>query len=280
MYEKWKKGIFTFVGAVMMGAALELFLVPLHLTAGGVSGIATVLNHLTGVSVGFLILMINIPLFILGLLHFSKQFLFYSLLGTVALSFSTQVFAGIPAMTEDTLLAALIGGAGMGIGLGLVLSVNGTTGGTDIMVLLLKKKIPSFSVGQFFLLIDGLVISLAGFVFRQWEVILYSGITLFVATKVVDAILTGVDYAQMVYIISDHASEISQRIYQDMGRGVTSLTSISMYTGKNRNVLFCVIRKVELPKLKQVVHQVDAETFMIVSDAREVLGKGFKIESY
>ncbi len=278
MYEKWKKGIFTVAGAIIMGAALQLFLVPLHITAGGVSGIAMVLNHLSGIGVGFLILLINLPLFILGLVHFSKRFLLYSLLGTVVLSLSTQVFSGIPAMTGEPLLAALIGGASMGLGLGLVLSVNGTTGGTDIMVLLLKKRFPAFSVGQFFLLVDGLVISLAGFVFQQWEVILYSGITLFVTSKVIDAILTGVDYAQMVYIISEHAAEISQGIYKDMRRGVTGLESVSFYTGKSRQVLFCVIRKVELPKLKQVVHEIDGDAFVIVSDAREVLGKGFKVE--
>ncbi len=278
MYEKWKKGIFTVAGAIIMGAALQLFLIPLHITAGGVSGIAMVLNHLSGIGVGFLILLINLPLFILGLVHFSKRFLFYSLIGMLALSLSTQAFSGIPAMTEDPLLAALIGGASMGLGLGMVLSVNGTTGGTDIMVLLLKKRFPAFSVGQFFLLVDGLVISLAGFVFQQWEVILYSGITLFVTSKVIDAILTGVDYAQMVYIISEHAAEISQGIYKDMRRGVTGLESVSFYTGKSRQVLFCVIRKVELPKLKQVVHEIDGDAFVIVSDAREVLGKGFKVE--
>ncbi len=276
MYETWKKVFFTVLGATAMGAALDLFLIPMHIAAGGVGGIATVINHLTGIGVGILILLINIPIFILGALNFSKGFLLYSLLGTLALSVSTQVFSWVPAMTGDPLLATVFGGAGMGLGLGLVLSVNGTTGGTDILALILQKRFPTFSIGQFFLVIDGAVILAAGLAFRQWEVILYSALTLFVASKVVDTILSGVDYAKMVYIVSEYAEEISRGIYEQMGRGVTGLESVSLYTGKNRRVLLCVIRKVEFPKLKRMIQEIDQGAFLIISDAREVLGKGFK----
>ena len=280
MYAKLKKGIFIIVGAGIMGISLDLFLVPVHIAAGGVSGVATVIHYLTGIGVGILILVINVPIFVIGALNFNRKFLYYSLLGTLALSISTQLFSWIPAMTGDSLLSSVIGGAGMGVGLGLVLMVNGTTGGTDILALVLKKRFPSLSIGQFFLLIDGLVIFSAGIVFRQWEVILYSALALFISSKVVDAILAGVDYAKMVYIVSDHAEKISRGIYNRMHRGVTGLQSISMYTGKNRCVLLCVIRKVELPKLKGVVNGIDPEAFMIISDAREVLGNGFKTIYY
>ena len=158
MDKKIKKGVFTVAGATLMGLSLNLFLIPMHIAAGGVGGAATVINYLTGVSVGILILIINIPIFLLGALHFSKRFLFYSLLGTMSLSASTQFFSFLPAMTSDLLLAAVFGGAGSGLGIGLVLMVNGSTGGTDILALVLKKRFPSFSVGQFFLMIDGLVI--------------------------------------------------------------------------------------------------------------------------
>ncbi len=276
MYEKYKKVILTLVGAGAMGAFLELFLVPLHIVAGGVGGIATLINHLTGLGVGVLILFINIPIFILGALNFNKRFLFYSLLGTVTLSLSTQFFAGFPPLTEDPLLAAVFGGAGIGVSLGLVISVNGSTGGTDILALVLKKWFPRFSVGQFFLFIDGVVIFAAGLVFGEWEAALYSALTLFACSKVLDAILAGVDFGQIVYVMSDHAETIAKGIYQNMRRGVTGLQSISMYHGNQRTVLLCVIRKVELPKLKHVVHELDQDAFMIVSDAREILGKGFK----
>ena len=280
MYEKYKKGIYTLAGATAMGAFLELFLVPLHIVAGGVGGIATLINHLTGLGVGILILFINIPIFILGALNFNKRFLLYSLLGTVILSLSTQFFSQFPPLTLDPLLAAIFGGAGIGVSLGLVISVNGTTGGTDILALVLKKWFPRFSVGQFFLFIDGLVILAAGFVFGEWEATLYSALTLFACSKVLDAVLAGVDYGQMVFVMSDHAETISKGIFKEMQRGVTGLQSVSLYHGKQKTVLLCVIRKVELPKLKKVVHELDKNAFMIVSDAREILGKGFKTVSF
>ena len=276
MYGKIKKGLFTVVGAGIMGASLDLFLVPSHIAAGGVGGLATIVNHLTGISVGILILLINIPIFIVGTLNFSRKFLFYSLLGTLSLSVSTQAFAWVPAITNDIILASVFGGAGMGLGLGLVLRVGGTTGGTDILALVFKKRFQAFSIGQFFLIIDGVVILTAGLVFGRWEVILYSSLTLFVTSNVVDTMLAGVDYASMVYIVSDQSGAIAQGVFARMHRGVTGLESVSMYTGRNKRVLLCVIRKFELPKLKRVVQEIDQEAFVIISDAREVLGKGFK----
>lgn len=280
MYEEIKKGFFTVTGAISMGAFLELFLVPLHIVAGGVGGIATLVNHLTGLSVGVLIFLINVPIFILGTFRFDKKFLFYSLLGTLSLSLGTQFFSSFPSVTDDPLLASIFGGAGIGLSLGMVISFNGTTGGTDILALVMKQWYPRFSVGQFFLFIDGAVILAAGVVFGEWESVLYSSLALFACSKVLDTILAGVDYGQMVYIMSDFTPQISQEIYQEMHRGVTGLQSISLYHGKEKIVLLCVIRKVELPKLKKLVHSIDEEAFVIVSDAREILGKGFKLISF
>ncbi len=279
MYEKLKKGLFTIIGAVSMGAFLELFLVPLHIVAGGVGGVATLINHLSGLSVGLLIFLINVPIFIVGMFRFDKTFLFYSLLGTVSLSLATQFFSGFPIVTDDPLLASIFGGAGIGVSLGLVISVNGTTGGTDILALVLKQSLPRFSVGQFFLIIDGVVILLAGIVFGEWESALYSSIALFASSKVLDVVLAGVDYGHMVYIMSDCSVDISLEIYKKLNRGVTGLQSLSLYHGKEKIVLLCVIRKLELPKLKKLVHSIDKEAFVIVSDAREILGKGFKLNS-
>lgn len=277
MYEKWRNLGRVILGASIAGAALELFLVPLHIAAGGVGGLAIILNDLTGINVGILILLINIPIFALGMVCFRKEFLFTSLWGTLALSISSQILSSFPPVTNDPLLATVFGGAGTGLGLGLVLSVNGTTGGTDIVALVLQKKFPAVSLGQFFLYIDGAVILTAGLVFRQWEVILYSSLTLFVSSKILDAVLAGIDFAMMVYIVSDHAEDISQIIFREMQRGVTGLESVSLYSGKSRKVLLCVIRKMELPKLKQVISIIDQNAFLVISDAREVLGKGFKM---
>ena len=277
MYKKIEKACFTILGGGIMGVALDLFLVPADLAAGGVGGLSTVLRHVTGIGVGVWILIINLPIFGLGLLHFDKKFLLYSLLGTLSLSLSTQFFSFLQPLTQDMLLASVFGGALMGVGLSCALRRGGTTGGTDIVALILKKKFPHFSVGQFFLLIDGVIITIAGIVFRRGEVLLYSAIALYITGRVVDVILEGVDFAKVVYIVSGQPDEVSKEIYARMQRGVTGFLAKSKYAGKEQQVLMCVIRKYELERLKKTVYGVDKQAFVVISDAKEVLGNGFKI---
>lgn len=275
MFAKTKKIIKIIVGAAVMGFALELFLVPSQIAAGGVGGLATVVYHLTGLPVSLLIFLINIPIFIIGAMNFKMKFLYVSLIGTISLSASSAVFAFLPPITNDIVLAAVFGGAVFGFGLGMVILAGGTTGGTDILALVLRRRLPRFSVGQFFLLIDGLVIALAGLAFRRWDTILYSALTLLISTFVVDTMLDGVDFAKLVYIISDKHKAISEEIYKQVSRGVTGLSAVSYYTGAEKRVLLCVTRKYELPRLKAVIHKVDPNAFLIVSDAKEVHGRGF-----
>lgn len=275
MFAKTKKIIKIIAGAAVMGFALELFLVPSQIAAGGVGGLATVVYHLTGLPVSLLIFLINIPIFIIGAMNFKMKFLYVSLIGTISLSASSAVFAFLPPITNDIVLAAVFGGAVFGFGLGMVILAGGTTGGTDILALVLRRRLPRFSVGQFFLLIDGLVIALAGLAFRRWDTILYSALTLLISTFVVDTMLDGVDFAKLVYIISDKHKAISEEIYKQVSRGVTGLSAVSYYTGAEKRVLLCVTRKYELPRLKAVIHKVDPNAFLIVSDAKEVHGRGF-----
>lgn len=276
MYKKIKKAGLTIIGGVIMGVALDLFLVPADLAAGGVSGLATVLRELTGISVGVWILIVNLPIFGLGFFYFDRKFLVYSLLGALALSVSTQVFAFLKPLTNDMLLSSVFGGALLGLGLSCALRSGGTTGGTDIVALVMKKKFPHFSVGQFYLFIDGLVITAAGIVFGRGEVLLYSAIALYITGRVVDMVLEGVDYAKVVYVISAQPDVVSKEIYTKMQRGVTGFLAKSKYTGKEQQVLMCVIRKYELERLKRTVHAVDKQAFVVISDAKEVLGNGFK----
>lgn len=275
MFAKTKKILKIIAGAAVMGFALELFLVPSQIAAGGVGGLATVVYHLTGLPVSLLIFLINIPIFIIGAMNFKMKFLYVSLIGTISLSASSAVFAFLPPITNDIVLAAVFGGAVFGFGLGMVILAGGTTGGTDILALVLRRRLPRFSVGQFFLLIDGLVIALAGLAFRRWDTILYSALTLLISTFVVDTMLDGVDFAKLVYIISDKHKAISEEIYKQVSRGVTGLSAVSYYTGAEKRVLLCVTRKYELPRLKAVIHKVDPNAFLIVSDAKEVHGRGF-----
>ena len=264
-------------GAVLMGVALSVFMVPFKIAPGGVSGLATVLHYLTGLRVSVLIPLINIPIFIIGIIRLERDFLVKSVFGTVVLSIATETAAILPPPTSDPLISAVFGGAVMGIGISAVLSRGGTTGGTDILVLVIRRSFSEVSVGRLYLLIDGTVIAMAGLAFSSGEVIFYSAVSLVVSTYMTDAALEGLNLARLVYIISDSNREICDRIYAELKRGVTGLNSVSMYSGRSGRILMCVIRKGQLPKLKKIIQDIDKDAFVIICDAKEVMGSGFEM---
>ena len=265
------------VGAVLMGVALSVFMVPFKIAPGGVSGLATVLHYLAGLRVSVLIPLINIPIFIIGIIRLERDFLVKSVFGTVVLSIATETAAILPPPTSDPLISAVFGGAVMGIGISAVLSRGGTTGGTDILVLVIRRSFSEVSVGRLYLLIDGAVIAMAGLAFSSGEVIFYSAVSLVVSTYMTDAALEGLNLARLVYIISDSNREICDRIYAELKRGVTGLNSVSMYSGRSGRILMCVIRKGQLSKLKKIIQDIDKDAFVIICDAKEVMGSGFEM---
>lgn len=265
------------VGAVLMGVALSVFMVPFKIAPGGASGLATVLYYLTGLRVSVLIPLINIPIFIIGIIRLERDFLVKSVFGTVVLSIATETAAILPPPTSDPLISAVFGGAVMGIGISAVLSRGGTTGGTDILVLVIRRSFSEVSVGRLYLLIDGAVIAMAGLAFSSGEVIFYSAVSLVVSTYMTDAALEGLNLARLVYIISDSNREICDRIYAELKRGVTGLNSVSMYSGRSGRILMCVIRKGQLSKLKKIIQDIDKDAFVIICDAKEVMGSGFEM---
>lgn len=264
-------------GAVLMGVALSVFMVPFKIAPGGVSGLATVLHYLAGLRVSVLIPLINIPIFIIGIIRLERDFLVKSVFGTVVLSIATETAAILPPPTSDPLISAVFGGAVMGIGISAVLSRGGTTGGTDILVLVIRRSFSEVSVGRLYLLIDGAVIAMAGIAFSSGEVIFYSAVSLVVSTYMTDAALEGLNLARLVYIISDSNREICDRIYAELKRGVTGLNSVSMYSGRSGRILMCVIRKGQLSKLKKIIQDIDKDAFVIICDAKEVMGSGFEM---
>lgn len=265
------------VGAVLMGVALSVFMVPFKIAPGGASGLATVLHYLTGLRVSVLIPIINIPIFIIGIIRLERDFLVKSVFGTVVFSIATETAAILPPPTSDPLISAVFGGAVMGIGISAVLSRGGTTGGTDILVLVIRRSFSEVSVGRLYLLIDGAVIAMAGLAFSSGEVIFYSAVSLVVSTYMTDAALEGLNLARLVYIISDSNREICDRIYAELKRGVTGLNSVSMYSGRSGRILMCVIRKGQLSKLKKIIQDIDKDAFVIICDAKEVMGSGFEM---
>lgn len=271
-----KRYALTIIGAAIVALSLDLFLIPAEIAPGGVSGLAIVINYLTGFPVGLVILMLNIPIFLLGARNFSKGFVVISLFGMISLSLITDLFSFLTPVTGDMLLSSVYGGVLMGCGIGLIFRENASTGGTDIVAHVLRKKFPGFSVGRFVLLIDAVIVVLAGLIYHKWEVVLYSAIALYISSYIIDLLVEGVDFAKVAYVISDKPKEIAEKISAELEHGTTALKGSSMYTGNDKTVLMCVVKKYEIGKLKEIIQREDDNAFVIVSDTREVLGNGFK----
>lgn len=262
-------------GSAVMGAGLGLFLIPAQIAPGGISGLSTVFHYLTGLPTGFIMLIINIPIFIIGALNFSKKYIGISFFGMIMLSIFIEIFSLIKPITEDVILASVFGGAFSGIGIGLVFRYGATTGGTDIVVMLLKKRFKDMSTGKFVILVDAVIVIFAGIVFRKWETVLYSTIAMIVSSYMIDAIVEGVDYAKAVFVISDETDSIAENVSKILSRGVTCLNGFSPYSRKDKSVLLCVVRRYEISRLKKIIYDVDKDAFVVISEAKEVLGNGF-----
>lgn len=262
-------------GSTVMGLGLGLFLVPARIAPGGISGLSTVLHYLTKIPVGLIMLVINIPIFIIGAVNFSRKYIYISFLGMISLSVATELFSLMTPLTGDVILASVFGGAFVGTGAGIVFRYGATTGGTDIIVMLLKKRFKGLSTGKFVILVDTVIVLFAGIVFKTWETVLYSTLAMIVSSYMIDTIVEGIDYAKAVFVISDKTNSIADSVSKLLSRGTTCLTGFSPYTGKDKNVLLCAVRRYEIARLKKIIYEADENAFVIISDAKEVLGKGF-----
>ena len=265
---------FVILGAAVVALGFNLFLFPNQVASGGVSGISTILHGLFGWNAGLVQYAFNIPLFIAGVLILGKSFGFKSLLGTLALPFFVILTEDWEAATTDPLLASIFGGIVVGLGIGIVFKGKASTGGTDLLAQIITKY-TGLTLGTSVLLIDGVIAVSAAIVF-DLEKGLYAIVGLFVTTKTIDIIQMGFSQSKMVYIITNKQDEVRDAIYRDVNRGVTKLPAVGGYTGEERPVIMVVVYQTEFTKLKQVVKTVDPSAFVIVSDAYEVLGEGFK----
>lgn len=264
------------VGCFLTSIGLIIFLIPNKIASGGVSGLATVLFHLFGFPVGVVMLTINIPLFLIGVRVLGKSLGFRTFYGIAVLSVFIDLLAPyVPILTHDLLLASLYGGGFIGFGLGIVFKSRGTTGGTDLLAALLNKFFPAISIGQGVLLVDIFVVLIAGIVFNA-ELALYAVISLFVSSKIIDLVQEGFNLAKAALIISDRSEEIRLGILEKMGRGVTTLDGKGGYTGKEKDVLLVIVSRAEVSQLKRLVTQIDASSFVILTEVHEVMGEGFK----
>lgn len=269
-----QRTIFIIFGAILMGVGIEEFLVPNKILDGGIVGISIILSHLTGVKLGIFIFVLNIPFFFIGYKQIGKTFALSTLLGIAVLSVTTTLLHNVPVFTEDLLLATVFGGIVLGVGVGIVIRYGGSLDGTEIMAILINKKIP-FSVGEIIMFFNVFIFAIAGFVFG-WDRAMYSLLAYYIAFKTIDIVIAGLDESKSAWIISEQHEEIGETILARLGRGVTYLKGEGAYTGDDKKVIFCVITRLEEAKLKEIVQEIDPSAFLAVANISEVRGGRFK----
>lgn len=275
------RNIFMIIfGSAVFALGFDLFLDPNGISCGGISGIAMLIVYGTKsqwMTVGILTALFNLPLFFLGLRHVGKRFFFGSLLGLAVSSVCFDLFAAlIPAPTLDPLVASIFGGVITGAGLGLVFIAEASTGGVDIVARLIKMKLRNLPIGKIILCMDICTAIATGIVYRQFSNTLYSMITLFLSSVALDKVVYGLDVSKVALIISDYDEQIASAICTQLERGVTLLNGEGYYSRSDKTVLLCAVRPKELAQLKELVMTVDPTAFLILQDAHQVLGDGFK----
>lgn len=275
-----KKYITVVVGAILMAVAVNLVYEPIGLVTGGVSGLAIVIKRLTedmikgGLPIWLFTVLCNIPLFIAALKINGHKFILTAALGTVTYIISLYIIPVYDFRFDDILLASVFGGAISGAGMGMVFSAAASTGGTDMLATLIHKYKRHLSVPQILIVIDAAIIIAGALTFGIGKA-LYAIIAVFINAKVSDGILEGLKFAKMAYIISDEYERIASAILTTLDRGVTGLNATGMYSNKERKMLFCVVSKKEIVQITEISKKIDPNSFVIVSDVREVMGEGF-----
>ncbi len=266
-------------GAVMDAAGISMLLYPNGMITGGIMGISMILNKLFSTPVGLLTIVFNVPLFIVAWRTLGLKFLVGSLLGMGLSSVLLDVFSLFTTIyiTGNQLLAGIIGGAVSGLGMGIIYSAGGSTGGIDIVAKVLRRRYPYLNLGSIVMALNAVVFAIYGLALGKYEAAMYSVVTAFVSSRVIDTVLYGLDYSKICFIISEKGNEISELITRELHRGVTILPGRGAYSGHEKAVLLCAIKKQQILELKKIVRQADPDAFVIISESRDVMGNGFQI---
>jgi len=266
------------LGCAIMGLSYSMFLIPHHFVPGGVSGLAIIINYFIKLPVGAMIIVLNIPIFVFGLRTMGKKYVLKSLAGMLISSVMIDAFnqvLKIPSATDNKILASIYGGILLGIGLGIVFRGHASTGGSDIVGMVVSKY-TGISIGFGIMITDFIIISASGFAFRRLEAPLYGYIVLFISTKVIDMILEGWNYSKLVIITSNRTVEIEKFILNTLERSGTALKSRSLYLNRDGEIILTVIHRKQLAELRDYIKEIDPQAFVIINDTYDVLGKGFK----
>ncbi|MBQ7161185.1 MAG: YitT family protein [Clostridia bacterium] len=274
------------VGCVIYAFGFATMISPNNLAPGGVTGIAVILREVLPfeISTGAIVLAINIPLLIIGTIFFGKKFFAGTVYATVASSALMSLIEYLIesghtwlVLSNDLMLCALAGGAAVGLGIGIIFRFGSTTGGSDIVVKILRLKFRHIRTGVLFIIFDTTVVTISAFVFHNVDLALYATISLIVTSVVIDMVLYGSDTARLVFIISDKNDLIAGRLLEELDVGATYIKGVGAYTKENKTVLMAAVKKQIFPKVKTIVCEVDETSFMIVSSANEIFGEGFKL---
>lgn len=278
LVKQWISDIFFWcVGGLLYAAAINIFTAPNNILLGGFSGIATVLNYLFGLPIGTVIFVLNVPFFIIAFYKFGRGFIVKTAVATfissLFIDLSAQLF---PVYSGDRLLSSIYGGVLAGAGLGIIFLRGATTGGTDIIAKLLRLKFPHLSMGRVILYLDIVVIALSFFVYRSVENMLLALIVIFVSSQAIDYTVTGNSHSKMIFIVTQRGGEVKSKITSELNRGVTVINAEGGYTGEQKTMLFCAVRANDVARVSRAIKAADEGSFIVVSDADEILGEGFR----
>jgi len=268
----------TIIGAAVMALGVAQFLLPNQLSTGGASGITTITYYLLSIPMGTMMILINIPLFIFAAYRIGKEFFIKSLIGTFCLALFIDILDKYPPITTDKFLASIYGGVIIGIGTAIILKVGSSTGGTELVANIIKTYNPYTTISRYLTVIDIIIVSLNVVFLGHIEIGLYSAIAIYLYGKLVDIVFEGIYFTKLLFIISDKNEEISEAIVNEVRRGVTGLYGKGMYKDKEKLVLICAASRRDVYKIKDLARKIDKRSFIVVANAREVVGKGFKEE--
>ena len=271
-----RNGIYILAGVIFYAVGISLFLDPNNLAPGGVIGISVILNRLVGMSTGTLYFVLNIPIVLLGIWKFGVKFMTSTFVVIVLNSVLTNLLSGFSAITTEPLLACLAGGILIGAGIGMIFRAGTTTGGTDIIVKVIKMRYKHLKTGFLFMVIDLAIVAVSGIIFKNVNIALYAFIAVFVSGRTMDRVLYGSDEARLVYIISKEYDRISKRAMEELDIGMTLLAGEGAYSHNKKDVIMCVVRKQIAPKLEDIVREEDTAAFLIITSANEIYGEGYK----
>ena len=279
MFLKLKQYFFIIFGAFLLSLGLNIFLVPQKLSTGGIGSIATVLKHLFNVPLSFTTIILNGFLFLFGIKFLGKNAIIKTIFGIVCLSLFLELSSFMPTFTDDLLASCLFGGVLVGAGLGIVIRQGASTGGSDFLALMLYKFFPHISIAKIILIVDLIIVGVSALIFKSVIVLVYSVVALFISSKVADSILIMGDKAKTLFILSDKNQQIANAIINKFQRGVTGIQAKGMYKNNISTMLMSVVSPKEVPLIVEYIKSMDEKAFIIINDAHEVFGEGFKIKN-